>query len=73
MKINIKFLRLEDDEILFFKKHSIYRIETEFEDGTVCVVERRMSDFQQFWSLLKEIYPSQLIPPLPDSKEGCLI
>ena len=67
MKIVIKFLRVEEDEIFFFKNYSIYRIESEFEDGEICSVERRMSEFQQLWDLLKEIYPSQLIPPLPES------
>lgn len=71
MKINVQFLRFEEDEIFFFKNYSIYRLESEFEDGgEICVVvERRMSEFHQLWDLLKEIYPSQIIPPLPDGNK----
>jgi hypothetical protein len=32
-------------------------------------VERKMSEFHQLWDLLKENYPSQIIPPLPDGNK----
>lgn len=68
MRINVKFVRTEEDQIFFFKNYSIYRVESDFGDGEIYAVERRMSEFQKLWELLEEIYPSQLIPPLPESK-----
>ena len=68
-KVNVSFKRIENENSLlpvFSKKFTMYQIETEFEDETKFIVERRMSDFEKLWKLLKETYPAQIIPPLPE-------
>ena len=57
---------IEDDPIIFFKKVTIYRIESESEDEST-TVKRRMKEFEKLWEIMERIYPSQLIPPLPPS------
>lgn len=49
----------------FFKSFSIYRIETT-EATCNFTVQRRSDDFSQLWKILKELYPAQIIPPLPE-------
>ena len=72
IKVNVTFKKIksnEDESVLmsvFSKKYTLYEIETEFEDETKFIVERRMSDFKRLWILLKETYPAQIIPPLPE-------
>lgn len=47
--------------MFFAKKEAIFTIN--FEGNRV--VERRFREFHQLWQLLQQIYPSQVIPPLP--------
>lgn len=69
-KVNVSFKKdIENENSLlavFSKKFTLYQIETEFDDETKFLVERRMSDFERLWRLLKENYPAQIIPPLPE-------
>lgn len=67
VRVKVKFDSIEEDPIIFFKKVSIYRIESD-EEGTIITVKRRMKEFEKLWEIMERIYPSQLIPPLPDSK-----
>ena len=67
VRVKVKFDSIEEDPIIFFKKVSIYRIESD-EEGTIITVKRRMKEFEKLWEIMERIYPSQLIPPLPDFK-----
>lgn len=69
MRVKVKVDSIEDDPILFFKKFTIYRIESETNDAecTLIIVKRRMKEFEKLWEIMERNYPSQLIPPLPDS------
>ena len=72
VKVKVKVDSIEDDPIIFFKKVTIYRIEFEAEadfDGglPLITVKRKMKEFEKLWEIMERIYPSQLIPPLPDS------
>ena len=68
MRVKVKIDSIEEDSIIFFKKVATYRIESEAEyPGTLIIVKRKLKDFEKLWEIMTENYPSQLIPPLPDS------
>lgn len=58
----MKFKRFDE---LFFGKEAIFLV-TES-------IERRLSEFVQLWALLERIYPSQVIPPLPEISKDPII
>lgn len=74
MPVKVKVDSIEEDPIIFFKNFTIYRIESESEleleaenKSSLITVKRRIKDFEKLWEIMERNYPSQLIPPLPDS------
>lgn len=54
--VDVKFKRIEE---FFFRKDVIFCVNE--------TIERKYSEFLQLWELLERIYPSQVIPPLPET------
>lgn len=69
IEFNVKFKCFNEDKMkmmkkIFFGKEAIFQV-INLESGGM--VERGMKDFTSLRKILEKIYPSQVVPPLPES------